>query len=323
MLLHYLTKERVNFYDSCYAPIIQTIKAIAIAVIVLCASDQFNYLGITVGMVAASIELMTNLLLPIESLGMEIQNIQQGMSGIRRVNEFDQLEEEEPKDATLTAEKVIGPNGIQQIEFDHVTFAYKEDQNVICNLNLEIEGKSNVVFVGRTGIGKTTLFNLVLGILKPTNGKIRINQTDVNKIPNSEKRKIFGYVEQNFTFVQGNIYQQISLGSNEITNQQVEEACKFVGIHEYIEQLEEGYETVVTNGTEFSWGQRQLLAIARAIVLNPEILLLDEITANLDSATEEKLIAVLKKASEKRTILSISHRMATILESERIFNLEM
>lgn len=319
---NYITKERVNFYDSCYAPIIQTIKAITIATIVILASGRLNLLGLTIGMVAASIELMTNLLLPIESLGMEIQNIQQGISGIKRVNDFYREEEEEEKDQSLTAAKIIGVNGIKNIQFNHVSFYYVEDQPVISNLNLVIEGNSNVVFVGRTGIGKTTLFNLILGLLKPTSGQILINNYDTSRIPNHEKRKIFGYVEQNFSFVQGDVYQQITLGCKEITNSQVEEACKFVGIDEYISQMQNGYSTIITNGNEFSWGQRQLLAIARAIVFKPEILLLDEITANLDSATEEKVVAVLKKASERRTILSISHRMATILESERIINLE-
>ena len=318
---NFSTKEKVNFYDSCYAPLIQSIRACTIALIVVLSSKQLNFLGISIGMVAASIDLITNLLTPIESLGMELQNVQKGISGVRRINDFYNEKEEEEKDTSLTAAQIIGEHGIEKIHFSHLSFAYETGTDVLKDLEATIPGKANVTFTGRTGVGKTTLFNLIMGLLQPTGGHIYINETDAYKIPNCEKRKIFGYVEQNFQFIQGTVAKQIGLGDQVVTQRQIEDSCRFVGLHEYIMNLEHGYETIVQKGNEFSWGQRQLLAIARAIVMNPPILLLDEITANLDSATEEKVIGVLRQAGEGRTILSISHRMAAIMNCDMTIHL--
>lgn len=319
---NFATKQKVNFYDSCYAPIVQTIRAVTIVLLVLLSASQLNLLGISIGMVAASIELMTNLLNPIESLGMELQNIQKGISGVRRINDFYNEAEDTAKDETLTAEGLLKGGKISDIAFEHLSFSYDQNQPVIKDFSIHIEGNSNVTFTGRTGIGKTTLFNLIMGLLQPTGGRILIGGIDAHLIPNQEKRKIFGYVEQNFQFITGSVAEQISLGDSAITQSQIEAACSFVGLHEYILNMENSYRTIVRNEKEFSWGQRQLLAIARAIVSNPAILLLDEITANLDSVTEEKVVTVLKQAGQGRTILSISHRMASILNCDKVIQMD-
>ncbi|HCL49922.1 MAG TPA: ABC transporter ATP-binding protein, partial [Clostridiaceae bacterium] len=141
-------------------------------------------------------------------------------------------------------------------------------------------------------------------------------------IPNSEKRKVFGYVNQNFHMIKGTVAEQVSLRDKSITREQIEDALNFVGLSDYVATLENGCDTEVTNGNIFSQGQKQLLAIARAIVTNPPILLLDEITANLDSITEEKVVSVLKKAGEAHTILSISHRLSSMINSDTVVILE-
>lgn len=322
LLDNYKTIEKVNFYDSVFSPIIQITRAIVIAVIVILSSKQLNYLGISLGMVAASIELISNLFSPIENLGMELQNIQQAVSGIKRVDEFYNEPEDDGKKDELKAERIIPNRDDIKISFNNVTFKYDEDTEVLENINLDINTSEKVTFVGRTGVGKSTLFKLIMGILKPSEGSITINDVDVYDIPNSEKRKIFGYVDQSFHMIKGNVMDQITLQDNSITLEQVMNALDFVDIREYVESLENGIYTEIVDNNIFSQGQKQLLSIARAVVMNPPILLLDEITANLDSLTENNIVNVLAKASEAHTILSISHRLSSMIASDKIVILD-
>ncbi len=320
------TVERVNFYDSCYSPITQILRAAVIAVIVLLSSGQLDFLTISlkisIGMVAASIDLISNLFSPIETLGMELQNIQKGISGLQRINDFDTEPEEPQKCGTITAQEIIGKARKVEMVFEQVSFSYAEDQPILENLELTIAPGSRVTFAGRTGVGKTTLFRLIMGVLRPISGRILLGGADVYRIPNSEKRRLFGYVEQQFAFVRGTVTRQITLGENSITQKQVEEAMKFVGLHDYVLHMEKGYDTVVNQNMDFSQGQKQLLAIARAIVADPAVLMLDEVTANLDSAAEAKIFTVLQKAGRGRTVLSISHRITSMLHCDKIVLLE-
>lgn len=322
LLDNYKTVEKVNFYDSVFSPIIQLIRAAVIGMIVVLSSKQLNYLGISLGMVAASIELISNLFAPIESLGMELQNIQQAISGIKRVNDFFSEPEDDFKKNELRVEDIIPKGEDVILSFNHITFQYEEGSDVLQNINLVLKPNEKVTFVGRTGVGKTTLFRLIMGLLKPTKGSITINGIDVYDIPNSEKRKIFGYVDQSFHIIKGTVSDQISLQDESITREQIEKALDFVGLTEYVASLEDGLDTKVNSDILFSQGQKQLLAIARAIVTNPPILLLDEITANLDSITEEKVVSVLQKARDAHTILSISHRLSSMIASDTVVILE-
>lgn len=322
LLDNYRTIEKVNFYDSVFSPIIQLIRAVVIGFIVVLSSKQLNYLGISLGMVAASIELISNLFAPIENLGMELQSIQQAVSGIRRVDGFYSEPEDDFKKSELKAEDIVPIREDVRLSFNDITFQYEEGIDVLKNINLNLKPNEKVTFVGRTGVGKSTLFKLIMGLFKPTKGSITVNGVDVYDIPNSEKRKIFGYVDQSFHIIKGTVADQISLQDESITREQIENALDFVGLTDYIASLGKGIDTNVTSDTLFSQGQKQLLVIARAIVTNPPILLLDEITANLDSITEEKIVSVLQKASHAHTILSISHRLSSMIASDTVVILE-
>ena len=314
--------EKVNFYDSVFSPIIQITRAVVISIIIILSSKQLNYLGISLGMVAASIDLISNLFAPVENLGTELQSIQQAVSGIRRVNDFYCEQEDDYKNNELKLDDIIPTRQDVKLAFNDLTFNYDEGIDVLQNINLQVKPQEKITFVGRTGVGKSTLFKLIMGLLKPSEGSITINEIDVYSIPNSEKRKIFGYVDQSFHMIKGTVAEQISLQDDSITKEQIEDALDFVGLTDYISSLENGYNTQVNSGTIFSQGQKQLLAIARAIVTNPPILLLDEITANLDSITEEKIVSVLQKASHAHTILSISHRLSSMIASDTVVILE-
>lgn len=322
LLDNYKTVEKVNFYDSVFPPIIQITRAVVIGIIVIISSKQLNYLGISLGMVAASIDLISNLFTPIENLGMELQSIQQSISGIQRVNDFYSEPEDGNKNKDLKADVIIPRRDEVILAFNDMSFNYEEGADILQNINLLIKPQEKVTFVGRTGVGKSTLFKLIMGLLKPLEGNITINGIDVYNIPNSEKRKIFGYVNQSFNLIKGTVAEQISLQDENITREQIENALDFVGMTDYIVSLENGYDTQIIKDTLFSQGQKQLLAIARAIVTNPPILLLDEITANLDSITEEKIVSVLQKASNTHTILSISHRLSSMIASDTVVILE-
>ena len=315
----YEAMNKINFYDSIFSPIILILRAVVVAIVVILSSDKISFLGLSIGSVAAAIELINNIFSPIENLGMELQNIQQSIAGIYRIDEFLNEEEETEKDPNLTYDKIVNDN--LNIELKNVDFSYITGEQILENISLNINYKESVTFAGRTGAGKTTLFKLILGLLEPSSGSVTLSNVKVSEIPNHEKRKIFGYVEQSFSFIKGSVAEQISLKDENISKEDIENAMKFVGLHDYITTFEKGYDTFASPHL-FSQGQMQLLSIARAIVTSPPIMLLDEITANLDSETEEKIISVLKSASSERTLLSISHRLSSILTCDRIIKLE-
>jgi ATP-binding cassette subfamily B protein len=315
---NFSTVEKVNFYDSIFSPTILMMRSVVIAMIVILSSGSINFIGISLGMIAATIDLISSLISPVENLGMELQSIQQSISGIKRVDEFFKENEDEKKKEEHVELNLDEIN----ISFNFVSFCYEDGRKILYDLNLNINAREKVTFVGRTGVGKTTLFKLITGILKPTEGSIEINGINVYDIPNSDKRKIFGYVEQSFHMIKGTVTEQISLGDKSVTAEEVRSAAEFVGLDDYINTLDKGYDTVVKNENLFSQGQKQLLAIARAIVKNPPILLLDEVTANLDSITEDRIMSVLQKAGEKYTILTISHRLSSIVSADRIVIME-
>jgi ATP-binding cassette subfamily B multidrug efflux pump len=274
------------------------------------------------GSIAATIDLFSNLFEPIENLGTELQHIQEAVAGIRRVNDFFTEEEDVMKDETLRAKDIISDAGEVRIEFNDVSFFYNEGTEVLQDITLSILPQEKVTFVGRTGVGKTTLFKLIMGLLKPVKGSITINSVNVTDIPNAQKRRIFGYVDQSFPMIQGTIADQISLKDTDITPQQILTALDYVNLADYVATLEKGIDTPADQGALFSQGQKQLLAIARAIVTDPPILLLDEVTANLDSITEEHIVSVLQKAGQTHTILSISHRLSSMIASDTVVILE-
>jgi len=319
---NYQTVEKVNLYDSIYPPVIQVTRALVIAAIVILSSNQLNLVGISLGSIAATIDLFSNLFEPIENLGTELQHIQEAVSGIRRVNDFFTEDEDVTKNEALTLKDIIPTSGDVQIDFNDVSFHYSEGSEVLKDIRLSIRPQEKVTFVGRTGVGKTTLFKLIMGLLKPASGSITINSVNVTDIPNAQKRRIFGYVDQSFPMIKGTIADQISLKDPDITPVQIQTALEYVNLSDYVATFEQGMNTPADQGTLFSQGQKQLLAIARAIVTDPPILLLDEVTANLDSITEEHIVSVLQKAGQTHTILSISHRLSSMIASDTVVILE-
>jgi len=319
---NFRTIGKINFYDSIFPPVVQLIRVTAIALVVVLSTKELHFLGITTGMIAASIELVSNLFSPIETLGMEFQSIQSAISGVRRVNDFYREKEEAGKTVVLRAADIIPDRNALEIRFNNLSFGYDVGTDVLTDIDLVVHPLEKVTFTGRTGVGKTTLFRLVMGLLEPVSGSVTINGVDVHTIPNAEKKHLFGYVDQNFFLVRGTVADQISLKDASIQRESIIKAIETVGLADYVEGLEKGIDTEVHGDSLFSQGQKQLLSIARAIVSDPPILLLDEMTASLDSITEENIVSVLQKAGAARTILAISHRPSSMLSSDAVVILE-
>ena len=308
----YRAVERTNFYDAIYSPVILILNAIVVAVVMLFSASGnaklLTLFGMSAGTAVAVINYISQIFTPVESLGMEIQTIQSAVAGVHRINEFYALEELPERVRNLET-PVVTEEETPFVELQNVTFAYEDDsRKILHHLSFKVYPGEQVTLSGRTGAGKSTVFKLLLGLYQPGEGKVLIQGRDAIQIPENEKRSLYGYVEQTFHRVPGTVKDQITLYDDSFTMEEVREAATIAGLDATIEQLEKGYDTLCTSEI-FSQGQWQLLSIARAAVAKPKLLLLDEITANLDAQTEEEVLQALKRASEGRTVISISHRV--------------
>ena len=308
----YRAVDRTNFYDAIYSPVILILNAIVVAVVMLFSASGnakvLTLFGMSAGTAVAVINYISQIFTPVESLGMEIQTIQSAVAGVHRINEFYALEELPERVRNLET-PVVTEEETPFVELQNVTFTYEDDsRKILHHLSFKVYPGEQVTLSGRTGAGKSTVFKLLLGLYQPGEGKVLIQGRDAFQIPENEKRSLYGYVEQTFHRVPGTVKDQITLYDDSFTMEEVREAATIAGLDATIEQLEKGYDTICTSEI-FSQGQWQLLSIARAAVAKPKLLLLDEITANLDAQTEEEVLQALKRASEGRTVISISHRV--------------
>ena len=310
----YQATERTNFYDSVYSPVILIVSAAVTALVfVLSASGNpslRHLFSMSAGTAVAVISYISQVFTPLESIGMEIQTVQSAVAGVHRIDDFlDFSERETGSSAAEKSDLCISVNGVD--------FAYTADTPVLENISLNIREGEHVTLTGRTGAGKSTLFKLLMGLYRPQKGSVRIMGREASDIPDSEKRHLFGCVEQHFYAPPGTIEEQITLFDPEITYDDAVKAAKLTGLHAAIMALPENYKTMFSEA-HFSQGQRQLLAIARAVAADPKILLLDEITADLDAETEHCVLAALRSAAGGRTVVSISHRLYEEKGSRRV-----
>ena len=331
----YRAMERTNFYDAIYSPVILILNAIVVALIMLLSASGnprvLTLFGMSAGTAVAVMNYISQIFSPVESLGMEIQTIQSAVAGLHRIQEFFGLPEKEPVEENASVSAASAKPETTNfhadmkafpdapfVEFRNVTFSYDGDKPILSHLNLTVETGDQLTLLGRTGAGKSTLFKLLLGLYQPDSGQVRIHGVPAASIPEAARRKLFGYVEQSFHMVSGTVRDQITLFDPAISDEAVQKAACLTGLTDAISRLAQGYDTPCTPEL-FSQGQWQLLSIARAAVSDPELLLLDEITANLDVETEQHVLRALRRVSENRTVLSISHR--TSAEFGRTFTL--
>ena len=301
----YAAVEKTNFYDAVYSPVVLTLNAAVVGVVMLLSASGdarvLTLFGMSVGTSVAVINYISRIFTPIESLGMEIQTIQSAMAGVKRIDAF----LTQPEREMLAEEGASMPLG--DVVVSHVTFGYDE-RTVLHDLSFTVKSGEQVTLVGRTGAGKSTVFKLLLGLYRPEKGTVTIGGVDVSQITDRQRRSCIGCVEQHFARVPGTVLDQITLGDPRITRDMARKAARLAGLDAAICAFPDGYDTRCTDGM-FSQGEWQLLSIARAAAADPAVLLLDEITANLDAQTEARVLEALRRASAGRTVISISHRI--------------
>lgn len=340
--------DRINIYDSLYSPIIKTMAAVAIGIMMASAASGTTLaalFGIGVGTAVTFMAYVNNIFEPLSDIGMEIQTIQAAGAGVRRIGEFLNYDADENASDDINSE--LDENGAKKVKseaggkgteivtsqaneftsemektksavtFSHVTFGYDPSKIILHDFSLEVKQGEHVTLVGRTGAGKSTTFNLMNGLYSPQSGSVQIFGSDASNIKADERRKLITTVTQDFTEVEGTLRDQISLGDTQISDKEIENALAIAGLSNTISELPYGLDTPFKDVT-FSMGERSLLGIARAVASNPKILLLDEITANLDTNTESMIMAAIEKAAKNRTVISISHRLSAALDFDRI-----
>lgn len=340
--------DRINIYDSLYSPIIKTMAAVAIGIMMASAASgtaAAALFGIDVGTAVTFMAYVNNIFEPLSDIGMEIQTIQAAGAGVRRIGEF--LNYDADKNASYDIKSELHENGAKKVKseaggngteivssqadefiseikktklavtFLHVTFGYDPSKIILHDFSLDVKQGEHVTLVGRTGAGKSTTFHLMNGLYSPQSGSVQIFGTDASDIEAQERRKLITTVTQDFTEVEGTLRDQISLGDKNISDENIENALAIAGLSNTISELPQGLDTPFKDVT-FSMGERSLLGIARAVASNPKILLLDEITANLDTNTESMIMAAIEKAAKNRTVISISHRLSAALDFDRI-----
>lgn len=302
----YAAVEKTNFYDAIYSPVVNMINVAVVGIVMLMSASGnaqvLTLFSMSVGTSVAIINYISRIFTPIETLGMEIQTIQSAMAGVKRIDAFLAQPERE-----IPAEDVSkkGPRG--DVALTHVTFGY-DDRKVLSDLSFTVKSGEQVTLVGRTGAGKSTVLKLLLGLYKPEKGTVTIGGVDVSQISDGARRSCIGCVEQHFARVPGTVLDQITLGDPSISRDMAQNAAQLAGLDSVIRTFPDGYDTPCSDGM-FSQGEWQLLSIARAAAADPAVLLLDEITANLDADTEARVLDALRRASVGRTVLSISHRV--------------
>lgn len=280
-----------------------------------------SYFGISsfqspveIGVLYAFVNYLERFFEPINQMMMRLSMFQQALVASSRVFQLLDEQEEEPKQAEkpLVIEKGT-------VEFRNVSFSYDGKRDVLKNISFIARPGETVALVGHTGSGKSSIIQLLMRFYEFERGDILIDGHSIKEYPKRELRKHIGLVLQDPFLFYGTVRDNIRLHHQHLTDEHIEQAAKFVQAHAFIEKLPKGYDHPVTErGTTFSSGQRQLIAFARTIAMNPKILVLDEATANIDTETEEAIQQALEKMRKGRTTIAIAHRLSTIQDADQI-----
>jgi ATP-binding cassette, subfamily B, multidrug efflux pump len=312
-------------YSALYSPIMQILMAVAISFL-LWGGVQISYFAfpISLGTLTAFILLFKRFFDPITSLGEEWQTVQSALSGAERIFQILDLPLEEQSQANFAS---IPPQ-TGGIEIRNLTFGYSINHPVLKKVSFDVFPGEHVALVGRTGAGKSSILNLLSGLYTPWEGSIRITGIDPRQLNESERRNVIGVVPQAVQLFSGTVLNNLTLGDDQVQFEAVERAVRIAGVKSFIHGLPSGYETLINNGSgqgvQLSSGQRQLLSLARALVWSPKVLLFDEATSAIDSASE----LAFRKALQNETshyhcaTLTVAHRLSTAREADRVIVLE-
>ena len=313
----YEVSYRASFMTGIMLPIMTFISNLGYVMLSIVGGLLVLSGKLFVGDIQAVIQYVRRLANPIEQLAEMASIFQASIAAAERIFEFlDQEPEEE-----IVTEEIKRP--VEDIAFDEVYFSYDKKTPVITNLNLQVEKNKTVAIVGSTGAGKTTIVNLLMRFYDIDRGSIKINGVDIKDVSRKNLRSLFGMVLQDSWLFRGTIYDNILYGRQDATRQEIIEAAKKAYCHSFIEKLPRGYDTVLNEeASNISQGQRQLLTIARALLSDPEILILDEATSSVDTRTEALIQKAMKNLLKERTNFVIAHRLSTIVNSDMILVLD-
>jgi ATP-binding cassette subfamily B multidrug efflux pump len=246
--------------------------------------------------------------------------MQQALAGVDRIKSFFDLEVET---AVKTDSAQVDRNSSEAVVVEGVSFAYNNGPDILRNVAITIQAGSKAAVAGRTGSGKTTLMNLIAGLYPARTGSIKVYGHDPFLLPPATRRNLVGIVPQSIVLFNGTIYDNNTLKDEAITKSQAEKALETVGLLSTVKQLPDQLNTMIGEGSyKLSFGQTQLLSLARAIVTDPPLLLLDEMTAGLDALTERQVLDAIRNISKNRTILTISHRLSGIIDADTVHIME-
>jgi ATP-binding cassette subfamily B protein len=310
---------RANRQRATYVPLISFVPLLAQAAVLLAGARMVAHGSLSPGSFVAFNLYLGMLVMPLRALGMWIGQAQRATAAGERI--FEVIDEpEEVGDAPHAVEL---PEGDGAIRFEHVSFQYLDDRPVLRDVELDIAAGTTIALIGHTGSGKTTLTSLVPRFYDVTGGRVLVDGIDVRDVRLASLRKEIGVIAQDPFLFSASVRENIAFGAGDLSDDQVAAAARAAQAHEFIERLPQGYETVIgERGITLSGGQRQRIAIARALAIDPRILVLDDATASVDATTEAKIRAGLRNAMRDRTTLIIAHRLSTIALADEIVVLD-
>ena len=315
-----LFEHRLARVETLYGAFNESLAQIAIGLILYYGASQLMEITMTVGEVVLFTQFVTMLFHPIVVLGEQTNILFRAMASGERIFQALDWDEiiHEPANPVALPERLRGA-----VEFRNVSFAYDSTMPVLKDVSFSIKPGEKLAIVGPTGSGKSTLIRLLSRFYDFGDEQIFLDGIDLNSIHSSDLRRRVGVVLQDFHIFSGSIFDNIALGNPSVTREQAMDAAKTVNAHQFISQLPQGYDTPLTErGQNLSQGQRQLLAFARVLAANPEILVLDEATANIDTETELLIQDAVERLTKGRTSIIIAHRLQTIQEADRVLVLD-
>ena len=307
---------QAEFVSSMVGPTVNFINNLSLALITAFGAVLYLFNTLTLGSISSFVLYSRKFSGPINELANLASELQSAMAAAERVLKV--LDEEaEPEDAR---DAVDLPSHIRgEVVMKHVNFGYNPDRTILHDLNLRAEPGKLVAIVGPTGAGKTTIINLLMRFYDINSGRITIDGLDISKIKRKSLRKAYAMVLQDTWVFEGTIFDNIAYGKEDATREEVEAAAKAARIHSYISRLPQGYDTVLSeDGTNLSKGQKQLLTIARAMLLDARMLILDEATSNVDTRTEVHIREAMRELMKNKTCFVIAHRLSTIVDADTI-----